>query len=184
MGEEVEKLKTCPFCGGSARTHTYDTESLFSHAQVAWLTIQCMDCDILMSSEQHDEVRTAWNRRAVKAEESSVEAGWQPIKTVPKDGTRVDLFDGKNVNPYCRWGPMELAADGWWNSWSGFRPTHWRPHTPAEARSEQPPLDQAWAAVNVLGAPDTACRNAEDLAYCAAINDALAEIEKLGGRPS
>lgn len=44
-------------------------------------------------------------------------------------------------------------------------------------------LDRVWAAVNVLGAPDTACTSDEDRAYCRAIGDALSEIEKLGGRP-
>ena len=44
-------------------------------------------------------------------------------------------------------------------------------------------MDRVWAAVNVLGAPDTACTTDEDRAYCRAIGDALSEIEKLGGRP-
>ena len=44
-------------------------------------------------------------------------------------------------------------------------------------------MDRVWAAVNVLGAPDTACTSDEDRAYCRAIGDALSEIEKLGGRP-
>ena len=44
-------------------------------------------------------------------------------------------------------------------------------------------LDRVWAAVNVLGAPDTACTSDVDRAYCRAIGDALSEIEKLGGRP-
>lgn len=44
-------------------------------------------------------------------------------------------------------------------------------------------IDRVWAAINVLGAPDTACTTDEDRAYCRAIGDALSEIEKLGGRP-
>ena len=51
------------------------------------------------------------------------------------------------------------------------------PHS--DGRSD---LDRAWRAVDVLGAPDTACTTAEERAYCRAIGDALAEIEKLGGR--
>lgn len=45
-------------------------------------------------------------------------------------------------------------------------------------------LDRVWEAVNVLGAPDTACRTEDERAYCRAIGDALAEIEKLGARQS
>lgn len=40
-------------------------------------------------------------------------------------------------------------------------------------------LDVAWDNINVLGAPDTACRTPEDLAYCRGIYDALVEIDKL-----
>lgn len=53
----------------------------------------------------------------------------------------------------------------------------------AEARA-QANLDSAWRAVNVLGAPDSACTTPEERGYCQAIGDALAEIERLGGRPS
>jgi hypothetical protein len=52
-----------------------------------------------------------------------------------------------------------------------------------EHQKQRIALDQVWAAVNVLGAPDTACRTDEERAYCRAIGDALAEIEKLGGKP-
>jgi Lar family restriction alleviation protein len=61
--EEGEMLP-CPFCGAPPRTHKWMTESLFSHAQVEWLQIQCDDCDIMMSSEQQDDLRDRWNRRA------------------------------------------------------------------------------------------------------------------------
>ncbi len=42
-------------------------------------------------------------------------------------------------------------------------------------------IDQAHEAINVLGAPDTACTTDYERGYCKAIGDALAEIEKLGG---
>lgn len=48
--------------------------------------------------------------------------------------------------------------------------------------SEPSLIDQVWRAVDVLGAPDTACTTDEERAYCRAIGDALKEIEKLGGR--
>lgn len=60
----VGELLPCPFCGGEAVTSTYVTESLFSHDQVEYLSVGCSgDCDIVMSGEQQDEVRAAWNRR-------------------------------------------------------------------------------------------------------------------------
>lgn len=61
----IEKFLGCPFCGADASTHTYTTESLFSHDQVEYLTIQCDDCDFFMTSEQQDELRERWNSRAL-----------------------------------------------------------------------------------------------------------------------
>lgn len=64
MTSEPE-LKLCPFCGGAARTHTHETESLFSHAIVPFLSITCRDCEIpIIDSEQHAEAIGAWNRRS------------------------------------------------------------------------------------------------------------------------
>lgn len=54
----------------------------------------------------------------------------------------------------------------------------------AAERRAQDNLDATWRAVNVLGAPDSACTTPEERGYCQAIADALAEIERLGGRPS
>ena len=45
-------------------------------------------------------------------------------------------------------------------------------------------LDTAWAAVNVLGAPDTACITDRDRAYCQAIGEALSAIEALKSAPN
>lgn len=49
-------------------------------------------------------------------------------------------------------------------------------------RETQSRLNGVWSAVNVLGAPDSACTTDSERGYCQAIGDALAEIEKLGGR--
>jgi len=57
-------LEPCPFCGEMPSTHTHMTQSLFSRDVVEYLTITCSGCDILMSSEQQDELRERWNRRA------------------------------------------------------------------------------------------------------------------------
>lgn len=43
----------------------------------------------------------------------------------------------------------------------------------------QDALRTAWQAVNVLGAPQTACTTDTDRAYCRAIDGALDAIEKL-----
>lgn len=53
----------------------------------------------------------------------------------------------------------------------------------ALAAAHQDRLDDIWSSVNVLGAPASACTTDEERAYSRAIGDALAEIEKLGGRP-
>lgn len=55
------------------------------------------------------------------------------------------------------------------------------PYSPRSPETQRV-LDLVWRAVDVLGAPDTACITNEERAYCRAIGDALAEIEKLGGR--
>lgn len=58
-------LKPCPFCGEEPTVHEYETESLFSHAIVPFISISCSECDCAHTSgEQHDEVRAAWNRRS------------------------------------------------------------------------------------------------------------------------
>lgn len=54
----------------------------------------------------------------------------------------------------------------------------------AAHRETQHRLDSAWRAINSLGAPDSACTTESERGYCQAIGDALAEIEKFGGRPS
>lgn len=56
------------------------------------------------------------------------ETGWQPIETVPRDATMVDLWSqswGRLTN--CRWDEGK-----WWRDRIGyeeyeFDPTHWRP---------------------------------------------------------
>jgi hypothetical protein len=69
-------LEPCPFCGSEAKVSTYLCESLWSHNVVEWLNIACHDCDILMASEKHDELRARWNTRAlITATEAMVEAG-------------------------------------------------------------------------------------------------------------
>jgi hypothetical protein len=47
-------------------------------------------------------------------------AGWRPIESAPKDGTRVLLWDGRRQH-------VDWWNHGWWNT---SRPTHWQPLPP------------------------------------------------------
>ena len=58
-----EKLLPCPFCGNEPNETRYWDESLFSHNSVEYLSISCFNCDIMMSSEQQEEVTKQWNTR-------------------------------------------------------------------------------------------------------------------------
>jgi len=132
-------LEPCPFCGDAARTYTSRTESLFSHDKVKFLTIICDNCDILMTSEQHDEIRERWNRRAALPPSS----GWQPIETAPKTGKRI---------MGAVWCPEDNGRPGFWRQfvmfwndvWGGEpiwqfgglreHPTHWQPLPPPPSK--------------------------------------------------
>lgn len=70
-------------------------------------------------------------------------AGWQPIETAPKDGTKVDIvakvwlpaFDRFEYErfPDCWWTAGDSMVNRrahWMNVSDGWRPTHWMPRPP------------------------------------------------------
>lgn len=70
----MPELLPCPFCGTAPRERRCWDESLYSHATVEYLTIVCDGCSAeSASSESHEEVRAAWNRR------TPVEAAGEPV---------------------------------------------------------------------------------------------------------
>lgn len=62
---------------------------------------------------------------------------WQPIKTAPKDGTYLVVWDGKNQRPVV---PELRGSDGtfWMGDWDWIvDATHWMP-LPPPPKGEQP----------------------------------------------
>ena len=56
---------------------------------------------------------------------------WQLIKSVPKDGRFVILYQ-EGINPYVTWWvskpsshPLEKIAPGWAHTVANGKPTHW-----------------------------------------------------------
>lgn len=79
--KQTPDLQSCPFCGNDApRKLTQMDESLWSHASVEWLTIVCDECDAQsVSSEVHEDVIAAWNRRAAARSLPSPEAAQSDV---------------------------------------------------------------------------------------------------------
>lgn len=92
------ELASCPFCGGKASISTYETESLWSHAQVTYTKVGCDDCDVFFHSEPGYEVEApaAWNARAALA---------MPAR----DGERCG--DNGNLCPACSLPAHELTQE-------------------------------------------------------------------------
>ncbi|UQS95251.1 hypothetical protein Pam5_35 [Pseudanabaena phage Pam5] len=70
---------------------------------------------------------------ALLARLDKAEAGWQPIETAPKDGTRVLVYSGQESVQCASW--WRDGDSGWaeWCSPDGytiFDTTHWRPLPP------------------------------------------------------
>lgn len=69
----------------------------------------------------------------LKAQKDAIrdrEAGWQPIDTAPKDGSRFMAFErGDEAQFYPCWWHIEVNDwAGWQNVWdSEPEPTHWMP---------------------------------------------------------
>lgn len=54
--------------------------------------------------------------------------GWLPIETAPKDGTRMDIWEGASET---RWVDVGFDGDGWVTRFgTAVEPTHWRPAPP------------------------------------------------------
>jgi hypothetical protein len=96
-----EAMKPCPFCGGPARRSNGGE----------WFGTGCdgsTKCPAFLSGLMHrsqEEADAAWNRRALDESRAAADqdAGWMPIETAPKDGTRI-LASGMAYS--------ELADDG------------------------------------------------------------------------
>ncbi len=63
----MAELKPCPFCGGAARTYTYNSTNK-GKEQKLWLC-QCVKCrvnypSLIVSCKHESEAVEAWNRRA------------------------------------------------------------------------------------------------------------------------
>lgn len=85
----LSALKPCPFCGKAPSSHTFETESLFSHAIVPWLSIKCDACDCAqIEGEQFDGVRTTWNTRS---------EGPQPPAVKVDEGVREKVIAALNA---------------------------------------------------------------------------------------
>lgn len=138
----MSELSPCPFCG---EQHIYLNPPTEHHSG----SINCPACMVSMpraiSGEKGgDELIRSWNARA---------AGWQPIETAPKDGTKLLLWtttvgddklteylstvDGEPSSLSCvqigQWDPGNDASDpmysrpaSWETSYIG-NPTHWMP---------------------------------------------------------
>lgn len=65
---------------------------------------------------------------------------WQPIATMPKDGTMVLVTNGKtmfvaNQPPGCSLGRWAKArSGGWYGAFESIAPTHWMPLPPQPPR--------------------------------------------------
>lgn len=76
--------------------------------------------------------------KAIEDAGYSIEQGWQPIETAPKDGTLI-LALGPITSATVMWEPAHqcwASADNW--PWEDFEPTHWRPLPEPPASTTEP----------------------------------------------
>lgn len=129
-------LLPCPFCGTAPNTGTYETESLWSHAIVPYLSVSCPECDVLMEGEVHDEVRAAWNRRTPPPAVSEVREAhknmtWEEYVASPIKGWH-EVFRDENGLVSLRYLALPLPRMG-----EGIR----GPHEPAVLGYRAPSAD-------------------------------------------
>lgn len=96
----MSELKPCPFCGNDApRMVRHMDESLWSHAAVEWLHITCDECDCeSVSSEVHEDVIAAWNRRAAVIQNTAVDE-------------RMAAQNSESVDGYVQGGGAAVGGD-------------------------------------------------------------------------
>lgn len=155
-------LLPCPFCGGGETTiegkgQIWRGMKGYSDPQYFFLNHFCArpsDDDFVVGHftlrcRSEADAIARWNTRAALAAMGPV---WRPIETVPKDGTRVDLWC-KRVHCHghedrqrvcnASWGDMaELLTGKIYQGWRGIHnpyaeltPTHW---TPLPAAPQEP----------------------------------------------
>jgi len=99
----MSELLPCPLCG-PGKVFLNPPSETYRHG-----SINCPACLLTLPGEIKDprEMIEVWNTRP---------AGWQPIETVPKDGTKVDL-----LYPYprgrtndCQWREGGVYGTGNW----------------------------------------------------------------------
>lgn len=132
-------LLPCPFCGGNAELDTRRSYRKIGSGDLDdAVAVYCLECTAdhmacradhigLTTNDLVDIVSAAWNRRAPVA-------GWQPIETAPKDGTRFLTWDSYYG---VRMGRAFMRADhDDWLSYvdsngsshkGGIRASHWMP---------------------------------------------------------
>lgn len=92
---------------------------------------------------------------AITAYLSALPAGWQPIETAPKDGTRVLGCNGESVEVIF----WARDIERWFNQsseislWGAFPPTHWRP-LPEPPGSEATCAENAQVQIGQSGVTD------------------------------
>lgn len=195
---EIEKLKSCPFCGGEASL-TIPSEHV--QADCADIYVSCDECEAegqhfvvemqdrtpdLWPYEQRDAI-AAWNTRA-----PAEQTGWRDIETAPKDRTEFLALvsngwhalvsapaDGlRNEWPYLWWRSSDrhsypvvqtFPADTDWDATSTLRLTHWQP-LPAPPGTTRAPADLR-SALEV-----------ETIERCAEIADSHVALGYMSGR--
>lgn len=115
---EKPDLLACPFCG---------------EAPIYWapaITVHCGSCNASLPKVHKSEAIAAWNRRAGGE-------GWQSIETAPRDGSKFDVWMGRDGYRICDvyWADIQE----WWSTDGAYgpeeptplaaypQPTHWRP---------------------------------------------------------
>ena len=134
----MAEIRECPFCGGETNVRTVPSNKITPTVYVAG----CRHCGIRTAPRtEKGSAIAAWNRRAPT---------WQPIETVPRDGTffvicragEDDFYEVGRYEPQY-WSTYVPVDGGLYrkdrqtiNEWthSNFhRATHWQPLPPPPA---------------------------------------------------
>ena len=122
-------LLPCPFCGSADVKLRKDDVCYLSPS---FHFVLCRSCSAAGGNDDTPDMATErWNRRALLAREQA--AGWQPIETAPRDGTRVLTYSPTAASRWwrvtiLRWHqPANPEAKGFWTGERKVQPTHWQP---------------------------------------------------------